>query len=399
MLHITFANKHTTLGLSPALLSICSCLYNPYPHLPPGGLATESTESTSSPDGSTWSSGTVFSVGDSETSESTTTTPATSSSTATSTSTGESCDEDGFCETKEGENPSTCPHDCGVCDANGTCEPAFETPLSCSEDCGATACNHDGEIDALSEQCDDGNMVDEDACTNACDHARCGDQIVHEGVEGCDAGVENGDNRACTSECKVNVCGDGLVWEEGEECDDGNNFASDGCSPECEVERRLVFLSSTKFSGALWGLKAADKICQDLAAAEGWSGTFMAWLSNAEHGPSTRFGINPDFAGPFHLADQSTVVAMGWKDLIDGNLDHPIDMDETGTRHWSNVWTHTRIDGKPTGTAYCMGWMSDSHVHFGWVGRSSKTDIGWTQAENGVPCSAYARLYCFQVSE
>ncbi len=67
----------------------------------------------------------------------------------------------------------------------------------------------DGIVDAELEQCDDGNQVDEDACTN---------------------------------ECKGNVCGDGLLHRGVEECDDGNNInAGDGCSNRCFAADEIPF--------------------------------------------------------------------------------------------------------------------------------------------------------------
>ena len=71
----------------------------------------------------------------------------------------------------------------------------------------------------------------------------CGDGIV-EGTEECDDGnliPYDGCSQTCTIEphclggtCTA-VCGDGIV-EETEECDDGNTAAGDGCSPTCTVE-------------------------------------------------------------------------------------------------------------------------------------------------------------------
>ncbi len=52
------------------------------------------------------------------------------------------------------------------------------------------------------EQCDDGNNVDTDACTNACKTNVCGDGIVHAGVEQCDDG-NSVDNDACSNACKA----------------------------------------------------------------------------------------------------------------------------------------------------------------------------------------------------
>jgi len=64
----------------------------------------------------------------------------------------------------------------------------------------------DGTVSAV-EECDDGNAVDDDGCTQSCNLARCGDGIVRAGL------------------------GEG---EEGyEACDDGNDIDDDGCNSEC----------------------------------------------------------------------------------------------------------------------------------------------------------------------
>ncbi|MEE2786116.1 MAG: DUF4215 domain-containing protein [Myxococcota bacterium] len=80
------------------------------------------------------------------------------------------------------------------------------------------------------EQCDDGNEVDNDACTNACNNARCGDGIVGPNEE-CDDGNES-DEDACTNACLNAVCGDGIVGPN-EACDDGNENDADACTNAC----------------------------------------------------------------------------------------------------------------------------------------------------------------------
>jgi cysteine-rich repeat protein len=50
------------------------------------------------------------------------------------------------------------------------------------------------------EQCDDGNTVDDDSCTNDCTFPRCGDGITQLG-EDCDDGNDRADDR-CTPDCK-----------------------------------------------------------------------------------------------------------------------------------------------------------------------------------------------------
>jgi cysteine-rich repeat protein len=91
---------------------------------------------------------------------------------------------------------------------------------------GDTAMCGDGVTQAA-EECDDGNPVDGDDCTNACTAAVCGDGIVHEGVEMCDDGNDVDDD-GCAM-CMAGSCGDG-VPQPGELCDDGNADNTDECA-------------------------------------------------------------------------------------------------------------------------------------------------------------------------
>ncbi len=90
-----------------------------------------------------------------------------------------------------------------------------------------------------SEACDDGNLIANDACTDICELARCGDQIVQIGVETCDDG-NSIDTDVCPTSCQAAVCGDGFLRTdlvEGdpgyETCDDGNNDNGDSCNANC----------------------------------------------------------------------------------------------------------------------------------------------------------------------
>ena len=81
------------------------------------------------------------------------------------------------------------------------------------------------------EECDDGNQIDDDGCSNTCTLPGpalpvCGNGVVEVGEE-CDDG--NQDNHDwCSNSCKLPVCGNGIV-EGGEACDDGNTVDDDGC--------------------------------------------------------------------------------------------------------------------------------------------------------------------------
>lgn len=91
----------------------------------------------------------------------------------------------------------------------------------------------DGRVD-VGEQCDDGNVSDNDACTNQCKNNVCGDGLMRTGVEECDQGTRNGAScsasadygstcAACSLTCRVTAesggyCGNG-VKEGPEQCD------------------------------------------------------------------------------------------------------------------------------------------------------------------------------------
>ncbi|MFA6198770.1 MAG: hypothetical protein WC734_06515, partial [Patescibacteria group bacterium] len=82
------------------------------------------------------------------------------------------------------------------------------------------------------EQCDDGNDVNTDACTDTCQNSRCGDGFTRAGIETCDSGAANGTPctapyggtcNYCSSSCTLRTasgltCGDGTV-SGAEQCD------------------------------------------------------------------------------------------------------------------------------------------------------------------------------------
>ncbi len=81
------------------------------------------------------------------------------------------------------------------CDGTDTCTSECTTIVDSS--CG------NGKIE-VNEECDDGNRVNDDVCTNVCNKSRCGDSIVAKGQEECDAGPLNGKSESrCTGSCKV----------------------------------------------------------------------------------------------------------------------------------------------------------------------------------------------------
>lgn len=300
----------------------------------------------------------------------------------------------------------------------------------CSNACALASCG-DGVVQ-VGEACDDGDMIDTNACTNMCMDASCGDAIIYEGVEACDDGPDNGDTKACTGACEVAVCGDSLVHEgveacddgndvntdmctnmceapkcgdgfvqAGEECDDGNNNSNDGCSADCKSEGKLIFVSSLMYDGNLGGLAGADSKCQTLAQAAGLSGTFMAWISNNQGSPSTRFTKSNQ---PYRRVD-GVVVANNYNDLVDGSLAAPINKTEKNGAPpvgntscagggFQTVWSATNTNGAWNNAVACNHWTSTAGGSY-W-GRADTQDGSWTSWCSGGLCSWLSPIYCVQ---
>lgn len=115
---------------------------------------------------------------------------------------------------------------------------------ACTNDCRLARCG-DGIRRWPNEQCDDGNSDNYDQCPNDCNDPRCGDG-VREGLEQCDDGQQNGKKESdCTYQCALiavpALCGDGVVQDllflmRNEACDDGNIVSGDGCRRNCQRE-------------------------------------------------------------------------------------------------------------------------------------------------------------------
>lgn len=98
------------------------------------------------------------------------------------------------------------------------------------------------------EQCDDGNSINTDGCTNLCRTARCGDNVQRltpaSQAEQCDNGSGNGPlPQACSSSCTVQAgtCGNGAI-DPGEQCDvsagsQSQCFGMSGsrCNEQCQL--------------------------------------------------------------------------------------------------------------------------------------------------------------------
>jgi cysteine-rich repeat protein len=122
-------------------------------------------------------------------------------------------------------------------------------PNACRTNCSFPGCG-DGVTDfAFKEECDDGNLRDNDGCSAQCIFEDlkaipvCGNGAL-EPPEECDDGNRH-DNDGCSANCVIglnlklvsaaSLCGNGAL-EPPEECDDSNARDNDGCSATCLLE-------------------------------------------------------------------------------------------------------------------------------------------------------------------
>lgn len=416
--------------------------------------ASEGSSGTSGPEGTSTS-------GSSGTADTGTTSGTTTGTSGPSSTDGSSTDETGTqgSSSSSGAAPGVCGD--GELDRGEECDDGNNADDdACLSDCMAAFCG-DGEVHHGEEECDDGNLdeddgctlgcviqicgdgvlqgaetcddgnnVDTDACPTSCEVASCGDGFTHEGEEDCDAGGESafcdpdcslpkcgdgyvngaagelcdagGEETAqCDPDCSLPVCGDGFASKAaGEECDDGNGSNGDGCSSVCTKEKRVVFVTSSLYSGNLGGVAGADAKCQQLATAAGLAGTFLAWISDNAKSPNSRFLKS---SVPYVLPSGQQV-AKSYADLTDGSLTHAIDQTEKGMPPPAatlcggkpTVWTNTLENGTKWDSDICGSFTNTTGA--GRFGTSVNTNLGWTHACNGAAgtCAWKAPLYCFE---
>ena len=271
-----------------------------------------------------------------------------------------------------------------------------------------------GVIEA-GEMCDDGDALNLEtaACLPNCALATCGDGFVQVGVEQCDFGNNNSyDYGGCVpGTCFWGpACGDGEVTPGYEICDPGAPVDPMGgelipCGPECRFEGRVVFLSSTIYTGKeLGGLTGADAKCRQLAKTfdpERFH-TYRAWLSDDTSEPTSTF----DHSNVPYVLLNGVAIADNFDGLA---LTGPtVGITITDTYEAIDdirVWTHTTLAGtKIMDDLHCKQWSSDAFDQVAMTGRNSvPTDLqttwtneGWWTRYIENNCNTQYHLYCFE---
>src|SRR5690606_37770616 len=169
-----------------------------------------------------------------------------------------------------------------------------------------------------------------------------------------------------------------------EECDDGNLNMLDGCSPQCTWEARLVFATSTMYTGNLGGLAGADAICNARAQAAGLPGTYMAWISASGQTPASRMLHS---SVPY-LPTDGNLVALDWADLVDGSLSFAIARTDFGgatPNATANCESSVRLVRTGTtslgtqGPNICNNFTSANVNFLGTAGRTTSQTPTWSE--------------------
>ncbi|MEO0321996.1 MAG: DUF4215 domain-containing protein [Myxococcota bacterium] len=170
----------------------------------------------------------------------------------------------------------------GVLDTGEGCDDGNEVDDdACSNTCVSSFCG-DGVLQpGIGEECDDGNSANDDACTAVCLDATCGDGILYTGVEECDDGnSDDGDD--CTNACTRAVCGDGVLASS-EECDDGaanSDVDADACRTSCDAAGcgdAVVDTGETCDDGNTSANDACNPLCQPSTCGDGF-----VWTAGGE---------------------------------------------------------------------------------------------------------------------
>lgn len=156
---------------------------------------------------------------------------------------------------------------------------------------------------------------------------------------------------------------------------------------------KLVFVTSTTYSGALGSLSAADLHCQSSASAAGLSGLYRAWLSGGSATAESRItGEGPwsTTGGDVAFASRADLRGAPAADLLSEDGADVVGAGATGP------WTGTSADGAATGQD-CDGWTNASAEVAATLGSAKKDDPQWGGGGLSLRCNASAPLICFEV--
>jgi hypothetical protein len=159
---------------------------------------------------------------------------------------------------------------------------------------------------------------------------------------------------------------------------------------------RVMFATSTAFTGNLGGISGADAKCQALAdvstIARIKGRTFLAWVST----PALPVTIRMTHGTQTYIRSDGVPIASSFSDLTDNSLQNPISLDENGgNRSGAGAWTATNSGGAGYSGSSCQDWTSALFGGKGDTGNVGGNGSGWS-AGGSDDCSTTHALYCVE---
>lgn len=283
------------------------------------------------------------------------------------------------------------------------CDDKGMDSADCDDDCSHNECK-DEHLNSITE-CDD-KGVDSKKCDSDCSNVSCGDGY-HNKVAECDDNpndslmcdsdctpVACGDGHVNTAAGEQ--CDDGNIIKF-----DG---CSDTCQIECLVFVTNGIYDGAFGADPVAALTAADAKCQTSATMASLFGDYKAWLSNDTINAKDRAA---GCVGPVIRSGDGMVIASDWSKFSTGAHNNPIEKNELGvpptnpddpqmSSPTTFVWTGTKLDGTAA-VATCSNWTSNAGqgVETGRSGDYTKSDVSWTSAI-APDCNSLLHLYCVQ---
>jgi hypothetical protein len=164
--------------------------------------------------------------------------------------------------------------------------------------------------------------------------------------------------------------------------------------------KKYIFVTARSWFGDFGSGEIGDDLCQSEADAIGSlvkGKTFMALITGdmvREFGLGSR-RFTP-YAVPYVLVNE-VVIANNYSDLINGTLDHRINVDQFGRGNIAQgVWTGLDQSGIGIESSSCGGWDFNGATDFGRRGSTDSLDSNWISSLDVACNSNQARLYCIE---
>ncbi len=308
---------------------------------------------------------------------------------------GEECD-DGNLENTDGCLDTCVPAVCGdgfVQDGVEECDDMAMDSEMCDFDCTAALCG-DGYVNMVAtEECEDENDIDDDACSNACITATCEDQAINNGETDVDCGGENCEpceqDQMClvNADCVTNYCNDNMI---------------------CDIipEIRVSALESA-YQGNFGGIDGATTMCQTEADNAGVGGTWVPFLSDdnndvidlfqgpaAMNVPVNNINGQQMFANWMSIFNNGNGVA-----AVDVFAFNGVEIEEGmgNPNDWSDAdgWTGTLQSGLADVGLNCNNWTSNANNV---QGRNTEIDARQMVRQEVSACNRFIAIMCVQIA-